>query len=361
MKFAGLQYQIRSNKRKSVFLVAVFPIVATLTLMFVMYLYCQATHHHEAVEILPISGIAVPVYDGNSDCMILNLTFPGLFFKFFPWVVAYSALWYVFMIPFWDGLIDGIYFSNNHGSYGSSLSLGAVEMNRGATLKKLQALATVAGVPTPKLMVIDSSAQSAFAAGFNQKTYSIYVTQGMINSLSARQMKAVLAHELAHIINRDTLFLMVGIIFSGFFTLLIYTLAAISGLTVLFGKGGGGLAAVFGTLFFSLILAPGLLIIILTKCLISRKREYLADAIAVEITADPVSLIQALRRLEKAPALETHLGASAFMIVAPPKKQFFGRLFSSHPSVESRVRFLEGIACRLEKANSTARESVGAK
>ncbi len=351
MKFAGLQYQIRSNKRKSIFLVTVFPIVATLTLMFVMYLYCVSSHHHEALEISPLTGIASPVHDANTDCMVFTLSSSELFFKLFPWVVAYSALWYILIIPFWDSLIDGIYFENHDGHYGSSLCLEYEEMKKGATLKKLQALATAAGVPTPRLRVIDSRAQSAFAAGFSRKTYSIYVTQGMINTLSARQMKAVLAHELAHIINRDTLFLMIGIIFSGFFTLIIYTLAAISGLTVLFGKGGGGLAAIFGTIIFSLILAPGLLIIILTKCLISRKREYLADATAVEITADPVSLIQALRKLENAPALETHLGASAFMIVAPPKKQFFGRLFSSHPSVDSRVRFLEDIACRLENAN----------
>lgn len=351
MKFVGLQHQISSNRKRSIFLLIMFPIIATFTVMYALKLHCNTMHKEKTFNSYNYYGEYCPKHE--SSCVIYGKSSTEIFFMIFPWVLTASGLW--FAVSFYTGnnIIENIFFSNSKGNYGIySTSLDPQEMKRGETLKTLKNLSTIAGIPTPKLKLIDSKARSAFAAGYNQKTYTIYVTKGLIYGLSKNEMRAVLAHELSHIKNKDTLFLMIGLIFTGFFTIAIGFSVGLCVFGLTSFKSMITIVLFMFAVIAVIVLAPGLIMTMIIRFMISRKREYLADASSIEMTSDPMSLVSALRKLEKAPQLDTILGASSLMIVSGKNNNFIERLFSSHPSIESRIKFLEGIACKISSKTS---------
>jgi heat shock protein HtpX len=224
-------------------------------------------------------------------------------------------------------------------------------------------LAQRAGLPMPRLYVIDRPEPNAFATGRNPQHAAVAVTTGLLDLMDDRQLAGVLAHELSHVKNRDTLVGTIAATVGG----AISFMAQMAQFQMLFGGGrgnnnGGGLGALV-----AIILAPIAALII--QLAVSRSREYGADASGAALTADPEGLAQALERLEAAnkqsglrariaqrmpsrggpapaPAPAANPAFASLYIVNPLSGRELAGLFSTHPPIEDRVARLRRMALR---------------
>ncbi len=200
-----------------------------------------------------------------------------------------------------------------------------------------------AGMPMPRVYLIDEAAPNAFATGRGPRHAAVAATSGLLGALDARGLRAVMAHELSHVRHRDILISTVGATMAG-------AIAALANFALLFGsrdsegRGANPIAAI--ALAVLAPLAAGLI-----QMAISRAREFEADRGAAELTGDPVALAAALRRIEAlaqhgAPfaIAEEHPATAQMMIVNPLHGNAIARLFSTHPSTDERVAALMRIA-----------------
>ena len=197
-----------------------------------------------------------------------------------------------------------------------------------------------ANIPMPGVYIVPSQTANAFATGRDPEHAAVAVTEGILNILPDDELEGVIAHELTHITNRDTLTQAVAATIAG----AISFLAQMVSYSLWFGGSGsrdgnrGG--NIFGVLL-TVILAPIAATII--QLAISRTREFSADAGAARLTGNPRALAQALRRLE-ATAKQLPLNANPsfepLLIINPISGDFLGSLFSSHPATEARVEEL---------------------
>jgi heat shock protein HtpX len=198
-------------------------------------------------------------------------------------------------------------------------------------------LAEKANIPQPAVYVLPNPAANAFATGRDPEHAAIAVTQGILDLLPADELEGVIAHELTHVINRDTLTQAVAATIAG----AISFLAQMLSYSLWFGgsrdEDGPSPLALLATV----LLAPVAATVI--QLGISRTREFSADAGAAELTGNPLALASALRRLDNRAQQVPMGGNPAFaplMIVNAPAKQLMARLFSTHPSTEQRVERL---------------------
>ncbi len=235
----------------------------------------------------------------------------------------------------------------NFGSFWFSDSL-ALAMNRARPLapgqlpwlEQLTAqLATRAGIPTPKLYVIDTPTPNAFATGRSPSKAAVAVTTGLLELMSRRELAGVLAHELSHVKHRDTLTMTVAATLAG-------VISHVS--QMVFWFGGAFLGRGDDDEGTNPLVALGLLIVApitatLIQLAISRSREFDADAAAAQLTGDPEGLAQALSRLEygnHARPLDHSPATAHLFIVNPLSGGGVMRLFATHPPVDARVRRL---------------------
>ena len=193
-------------------------------------------------------------------------------------------------------------------------------------------LTTRAGLPMPSLHLIPQDQPNAFATGRSHDKSAVAVTEGILRLLSEDELRGVLAHELAHIRNRDVLIQSVAATIGGAITYLAYML-------MWFGSESDSPLGLVGSLAM-VILAP--LAATVVQLAISRQREYSADATGADICGNPESLASALLRLEegaKAIPMQVNQAAEPLYIVKPLHGGFAG-LFSTHPPIEERVRRL---------------------
>ena len=205
-------------------------------------------------------------------------------------------------------------------------------------------LAAGQGMPMPRVYVMDEVSPNAFATGRNPKHAAVAVTEGLLQMLTTRELRGVLAHELAHVRNRDTLIMTVSAAFSGAMGM-IANMAIFSGL--LGGSDEDEDGSPMGGLL-GLILAPILASMI--QLAISRSREFLADASAAQMTGDPLALASALRKIEGVSArVPMHAGSpqtAHLFIMNPFSGGGIAKLFSTHPATDDRVQRLEAMAGR---------------
>lgn len=212
----------------------------------------------------------------------------------------------------------------------------------------VERLAGRAGMPMPKVFIIDSDQPNAFATGRSPEHASVAATTGLLDRLSPEEVEGVMAHELAHVANRDTLIMTITATFAG----AIGMLANMFAFSSLFGgnrdeeEGGNGLGAIGGILM--MVLAP--LAASLVQMAISRTREYAADAEGARICGNPLWLANALERLEQAAhaipnmQAERNPATAHLFIVNPLSGQGADNLFSTHPSMTNRVAALRAMA-----------------
>ena len=194
-------------------------------------------------------------------------------------------------------------------------------------------LTTRADLPMPRLYVIPQDQPNAFATGRNPKNSAVAVTRGIMKLLSEDELRGVVAHELAHIGNRDILIQSVAATIGGAITYLAYML-------MWFGGDDESPLGLIGSLAM-VILAP--VAASLIQLSISRQREFSADATGAQISGNPESLASALLRLEegaKAIPMQVNQAAEPLYIVKPFSGKGLAGLFSTHPPIEERVRRL---------------------
>lgn len=207
----------------------------------------------------------------------------------------------------------------------------------------LQDLTLRAHMPMPRVYLIPQEAPNAFATGRDEKHAAVAVTKGILDILSESELRGVLAHELSHVKNRDILIGTIAATMAGAISMLAY----IAQWGLIFGgrggdnrEGGNPIAALA-----TIILAP--LAAMLVQMAISRGREYGADATGASISGDPLSLANALRKLqrgvEKIP-MEANPATAHMFIVSPLTGGGLMTLFSTHPPLEERISRLEMMA-----------------
>lgn len=219
----------------------------------------------------------------------------------------------------------------------------------------VEGLCLAAGMPKPRLYVVDDDAPNAFATGRNPEHAAIAVTTGLLKKMNRDELEGVLAHELSHVKNRDTLVMTLAVTLVG----VIVLLADVMLRSLWWGGGGrrddnnGGATAIFAVLgLILLILSP--LIAQIMQMAISRRREYLADADGVFMTRYPDGLINALEKLkEDQTVVRSSSRATAHLWIESPIPRarsearggkgngaWLNRLFDTHPPLEDRIEAL---------------------
>lgn len=294
----------KKNKRKSFFIIFCFVIF----IFILVYFVCELSGLNSAL-IVPISIIfsiisAVSAYY-NSDKIVLKM-------------------------------------NNAHPA--------TMEQNR-RMINNLEGLCLAADLPMPKLYIIDDSAPNAFATGRNPANSVICVTTGLLDKLNDYELEGVLAHELSHIKNYDILLQTVVVVFVGFISIL-------ADLCLRVGvrsnrksdndnNNSAQLIIIIVGLFF-VILSP--LAAELMKLALSRKREFLADSSAIELTRNPQGLIDALLKISNDnEPLEAANKSTASMYICNPlkgkeSKGFWAKLYMTHPPIEDRIEALKNIS-----------------
>ncbi len=217
-------------------------------------------------------------------------------------------------------------------------------------------LAITAGLPTPKVYIIQDSAMNAFATGRNPEHGVIALTTGIIGRLEKAELEGVIAHELAHIGNRDTLIQTIAVTLVGLVALLsdfFLRMSFFGGERSRDDNDSGQLGLILGIIaIFLAILAP--LFVQLIQLAISRKREYLADATGALLTRYPDGLARALAKISNDPeALEAANRATAHLYISNPfKGKNFSEAFSTHPPIQKRIAALTGLNLQNPKSNA---------
>lgn len=207
-------------------------------------------------------------------------------------------------------------------------------------------LAITAGLPLPKLYVIDDPAPNAFATGRDEKHAVVAATTGLLSMMNRTELEGVIAHELSHIKNRDMLVMTVAVVLAGFVAIVADMFLRAS----MFGGGnkddnGRGNAIVAIIAVVGIILAP--IAAQLIQLAISRRREYLADASGALLTRYPEGLASALQKIGSYGApMQSASHATAHLFIGDPfgasAGKFINGLFATHPPVEKRIARLLG-------------------
>jgi len=311
----GLYTHIQSNRRRS--------IVLLIGLFFLVYVMVFAgALLAEAMR-----------WDASTQWLLRKAWQDTLWAS--PFATAGTALWIWIAYRFNQSMIDMV--------------TGARDVTRQEEPRLynlLENLCISRGIPMPKLKIMEDHALNAYASGMNEKQYAVTVTTGLLNALDDAEIEAVLGHELTHIRNGDVRMMVIAMIMAGvisFFAEMVFRMffqsgsgwGRSSGGSSDRGKGGAGIAIVIA---IALIVVAWFLSVVIRFSL-SRKREFLADAGAVELTKNPDAMISALRKIENRGELEGSTSAVMEMCVDNPR-QGFSDLFATHPSVDSRVTAL---------------------
>jgi heat shock protein HtpX len=253
------------------------------------------------------------------------------FFKILPYVIIGAGIWFVIA-----------WFSHTAIIYAATDSKPLERNENKRVYNLVENLCISTGMTMPEVRIIEDDSLNAFASGISKGTFSVSLSRGIINKLDDDELESVIAHELTHIRNRDVRLLIISIVFVGIFAFISETLFR----SMRFGRIGkdkkGG-----ATIIIALILALiGYLIASLLRFALSRKREYLADSGAVELTHNPLSLASALRKISADPAIEAVKRRDvAQMFIENPqvseKNVFSLSLFSTHPPISKRIQLLE--------------------
>jgi len=267
--------------------------------------------------------------------------------------VCLAAVWGFSLMFFGDsifGFVLGALFSGGYVAVTYFAADGMILSVSGAREAKkeefphlvnvVEGLSIAAGVPTPKIYVVDDPAPNAFAVGTSPEKASVAFTTGLISMMNRTELEGVAAHELSHIKNFDSRMATIAVAMVG----LIAILSDIGLRSMFWGGRGGGRGRGNGAGALALI---GLLIIIiapimaqLVRLSLSRQREYLADASGAELTRYPDGLASALEKMKKAGTMvQRATDATASLYFANPLSM--GGLFATHPPLEERIKRLK--------------------
>ena len=230
---------------------------------------------------------------------------------------------------------------------------GAQEVNARTApdlYRLVQDLAGRAGLPMPRVFLMDNPQPNAFATGRDPDHAAVAVTTGLMNALSREEVAGVVAHELAHIKNRDTLIMTITATIAGAISML-----AQFGMFFTGNRDNNNGMGIIGTLAM-VILAP--IAAMIVQMAISRTREYSADRLGAQIAGEPMWLVSGLQRIDNAAhqipnETAEHNPATAHMfIINPLSGQRMDNLFSTHPATENRIAALMQLAAEMGRGHA---------
>lgn len=251
------------------------------------------------------------------------------------WMLAFAALALVMNV--------GAYYFSDRIVLRMHNAKPVSEMEAPRLYAMVHELSARAGIPAPRLYVIEANEPNAFATGRNPENAVVAVTTGIVRILSERELRGVIAHELAHVKNRDILVATIAAAIAGAISMI----ANVLQFTAIFGGGdseeGPSPLAMIGLALVAPIAAT------LIQMGVSRSREYLADQTGAEISGDPEALASALAKLDMANrggAMISAEPATASLYIVNPLSGVEGitSLFSTHPPIRERVRRLRVLA-----------------
>lgn len=313
MKYTGLYQQIRKNNINSFLLLIAFPVL--LLIIFYVIIYFVARGSGDEGNRLLI--------DPNSS-----------FLSVMPFILVGVTIWFLIA---WAG----------HASF-IRMATGAKPLERKENKRVynlVENLCISQGMRMPQINIIEDDSLNAFASGIDERSYTITLSRGIINKLEDDELEGVIAHELSHIRNRDVRVLIISIIFVGIFAFL----AEVAFRSLRFaGRGkkdskGSGMIILIAIV----VTAIAYFISILLRFGISRKREYLADAGAADMTKKPYALANALKKISSDPfieAVENRDVAQLFIDNPTPsthQSASWDNLFATHPPIKKRIDLLE--------------------
>jgi len=317
MKYTGLHQQIQRNNFNSFLLLIAFPALLLGIFYIVIYFIAKDNASEYPDDNYPIS------IDPNS-----------MFLSVVPFILIAVGIWFLIA---WAG----------HAAF-IRLATGAKPLDRRENKRVynlVENLCISKGMKMPKINIIEDDSLNAFASGIDEKSYSVTLSKGIIDKLNDDELEGVIAHELSHIRNRDVRVLIISIIFVGIFAFLAevaFRSLRFAGRGKKDSKGGGAVI-----LIAIVVTALAYLISMLLRFGISRKREYLADAGAADMTKKPYALANALKKISTDPyieAVENRDVAQLFIDnpqVSHRKSGSWDNLFATHPPIEKRIELLE--------------------
>ena len=317
MKYIGLQSQIQRNNINSFLLLIAFPLLLIGMFYIIIYFIAKDNATEYPGENYPTS------IDHNS-----------MFLSVVPFILIAVGIWFLIA---WAG----------HAAF-IRMATGAKPLERKENKRVynlVENLCISKGMKTPKVNIIDDDSLNAFASGIDERSYSVTLSRGIIERLSDEELEGVIAHELSHIRNRDVRVLIISIIFVVIFAFLAevaFRSLRFAGRGKKDSKGGGVIILVA-----IVVTALAYLISMLLRFGISRKREYLADAGAADMTRKPYALASALKKISADPyieAVESRDVAQLFIDnpqVSHRKSGSWDNLFATHPPIEKRIELLE--------------------
>lgn len=320
MQYVGIQTQQSRNNFRSLLLLFLFPcLVVGLT-----YLFCY------------LLNLLAYQSDGLSTAQILNYS-TRMFINLVPYVVGGVLIWFLIA-----------YFANTSIINSATGSEPLLRKDNKRVYNLVENLCMSQGMKMPKVNIIHDNSLNAFASGINERTYTVTLSQGIIDKLDDQELEAVIAHELSHIRNNDVRLLIISIVFVGIFAMLAQVaMRSIYYSSMTRSRNNKNNAALL-ILLVMVVAAIGYFFSMLMRFAISRKREYLADAGSAEMTKNPLALASALRKISADPDIEAVQREDvAQLFIEHPGKQAKSKLsglsglFATHPPIEKRIQVLE--------------------
>lgn len=311
--FAGRAYGLRShildNNFKSALLLAGFPVLL-LALWFALCLFGAAQA-------------------ADADAFARAIDY---FAASWPVAVLAALLWFAIAFLAHQAMID------------AATGARAVTRTQEPELYNLlENLCISRGIAMPSLRIMEDDALNAYASGLTEKQYTIAVTRGLMTTLDKAELEAVLAHELTHIRNRDVRTMVIAVVFAGIISFVgeMVFRGLMRGQVPRTSRGrrdgGGGAAAII--LIALVIIAVAYLLAIVIRFMLSRTREFVADAGSVELTKNPDAMISALRKVSGRSTIE-NAPAEAREMFFDNRVSGFQQMFATHPSIERRIAAL---------------------
>ncbi|MDP3406086.1 MAG: M48 family metallopeptidase [Brevundimonas sp.] len=310
MGAVGLQTHIWANNTRTILLLAGFPVMLVGVIFGIQLIGM-------GVGLLPNSGGTLEQDIGLAVSMLAGTI---------PLALLVAAIWFAIAFFGNQAIVDGL--------------TGARKVERSVEpqiYNLLENLAISRGLRTPTLRIIEKPELNAYASGLREGQYSVTVTRGLIEALDRDEMEAVLAHELTHVINKDVRTMVIASIFAGIITVL----AELVFRSLFYVRSGrrdnknGGPLLLIGFV----IALIGFALAIVIRLMLSRTREFVADAGAVELTKNPDAMISALRKVSGHSQLKAPDELQG-MFLDNQKEGFIDSLFATHPPIDKRIEAL---------------------
>lgn len=321
MQYVGIKTQQSRNNLRSGILLFLFPcLVAVLTYLF-CFLLVVLTHNDNT-------------YQEYNKWAMAN----QMFIEVIPYIIGGVLIWFIIA-----------YFAN---ASIIKAATGAHPLERKENKRVynlVENLCMSQGMKMPQINIIEDESLNAYASGINEKSYAITLSRGILDKLDDEELKGVIAHELMHIRNRDVRLLIISIVFVGIFSMLAQiALRSVYYSSWMRNRNDKNNGAILIMLLAMIVAAIGYFFATLMRFAISRKREYMADAGAAEMTKNPLALASALRKISADPDIEAVKREDvAQLFIQHPGKQAksalsgLSGLFATHPPIKKRIAILE--------------------